>query len=116
MRNTKESGSVVFYSWIENQPSSLAIAVEGGGMLTKEPLKQVRFTKGRLETSDPEAIALLRKLISAGDNITEDHELFLSKVTKPEDQAKRIDKANEQLRKENERLKKLLGKKASASA
>lgn len=81
-----------------------------------EPLKQVRFIKGRLETSDPEAIALLRRLIREGDNITEDHELFLSRVTKPEDQAKRIDKANEELRKENERLKKLLGKKASASA
>jgi len=98
---TKERESVTFYSWIDSYPqavpSSLLFHVSGGqrrqdpntGAIMPLDHKEVRFNMGILRTDDPEAIAELRKVIKKGETMTEDREVYLAKIMKPEDTAKR---------------------------
>lgn len=113
------SEQVAFYCWIENQPSSLTVRIDGGDMnhtgggdndkmSVKTTLKEVRFNKGILRTSDEQTIATLRRLIKQGETITEDHELYLSKVTSVEQQAKRAVAKNAELVEENRNLRRRL--------
>lgn len=124
METATQQETVKFYSWIEKEPSSLTIHIEGGGMvhadgkvIIKDPLHDVRFNKGLLVTSHPKVIEVLRRMISQGENITEDHEVYLSHVLSDKAQAERGAKkmailASEgaSLRAENEALKAKLAK------
>jgi hypothetical protein len=87
----EEPKEVVFYSWIENQPSSLVQRISGGRkfvtadkQVAREDMKEVRFRLGMYATTDPEIIAALDKDIKAGADITRSYEVFLSKTMKPE--------------------------------
>lgn len=111
------SEQVTFYSWIENSPSSLTVLISGGQMSKNnedgklsilQPLKEIRFNKGIFRTGDKETIAVLRKLIQDGETITEDHEVYLAKVTTVEQQAKRAVTKNAQLVEENRNLRRQL--------
>ena len=124
------SEQVVFYSWIENVPSSLTIRVSGGEMSHNgedaklqivRPLKEVRFNRGllRVPAEDLETINLLRKMITQGETITEDHELYLSKILSVKEQSTRnakkaVDAMAEatKLREENEELRRKLAKRS----
>lgn len=115
------SEQVTFYSWIENSPSSLTVRIDGGHMShngesaklgIEQPLKEVRFNKGILRTDDAQTIKTLRKLMTQGETITEDHEVYLAKVTTVEQQAKRAVTKNEILVEENRDLRRQLEAKA----
>lgn len=121
-----ETKEAVFYAWIEKQPSSLTVRIDGGEMShtgagendkmsIKTTLKEVRFNKGILRTSDEQTIKVLRKLMKQGETITEDHEVYLSHILSDKEKADRSVKkaeaagvANTKLVEENERLKKQL--------
>ena len=120
--------NVVFYAWIENQPASLVFRVGGGerradsqGKIVAEPTVLVRFASGKYRTNDPLTIAELRKAIKKGENITEDEELYLSKVMPVANQKERLEKKsaalasdNKKLLDENNRLKAALERKSAA--
>jgi hypothetical protein len=97
-----ENKEVVFYSWIDggnqSQPSSITIRI-GGGERIKDPdsgrivvmgYHEVRFNMGILRTGDAEAIRVIRGMIKKGETITEDKEIYLAKVEKPELRAARL--------------------------
>lgn len=118
--------TVKFYAWIERQPSSLTVRISGGqirhsggkeedAMTQLNPLKEVRFNKGLLVTSDEETILTLRRMIKNGETITEDHEVYLSHVLSDKEKTERATKQakiavadSDKLREENEKLKKQL--------
>ena len=92
----EEGKEYTFYAWIENAPSSVTFRVSGGqrqkdtnGMILALDHHQEQFIMGIFKTRDPETIRQLRKFIANGDTITEDYEVYLSHIQKPEDQSKR---------------------------
>lgn len=113
-----KEGEVTFYSWIHKEPSSLTVRISGGqrvkdansGAIMALEHKEVRFLMGILHTDDPETIEQLRKLIRNGDTITEDKEVYLRHILKPEDLAKRTIAQNTGLAKKNEELEKEIAK------
>ncbi len=84
---------MTFYSWIEGRPSNTVIHISGGtfskdptsGAIFKNEHKEVKFRAGAYSTADPEIIAALRRQIENGADITEDRELYLSRIEKSED-------------------------------
>lgn len=103
---------VTFYSWIENQPSSLVMRVSGGerrmgadNQIIRKPMKEVRFHLGMYSTEDMETIDVLDQKISEGESITRNYEVFLSKTTKPEQFAKYVLNKNANQADEIESLK-----------
>ncbi len=112
----EERGEVVFYAWIDagtqSMPSSVTIHIGRGGERVRDAesgrivtvgYKEVRFNMGILRTDDQEVIAELRKHIKNGDTITEDKEVYLSKVEKPELRAARLSRVDGALREESKR-------------
>lgn len=85
---------MTFYSWIEGRPSNVVIHISGGtfskdptsGAIFKNEHKEVKFRAGAYLTSDPEIIAALRRQIEIGADITEDQQLYLSRIEKPNDE------------------------------
>lgn len=128
----QEQGEVVFYAWIDggnqSQPSSMTIRISGGqrvrdpqsGSIAALGYKEIRFNMGILRTSDPEVIAELRKQIKNGDTITEDKEVYLSKIEKPELRAARLSRKAQQdgvdLKKAKDEIAELKAKLAAATA
>lgn len=95
---------VVFYAWTDagtqSMPSSLTMRIGGGervkdaesGRIMTLAYQEVRFNMGILRSSDPNVIREIRKAIKKGDTITEDKEVFLAKVEKPELRAQRLER------------------------
>lgn len=91
-KEAEKTGDVVFYAWVDagnqSQPSSLTMRISGGqrvrdpqsGAIAALGYHEVHFNMGILRTKDPAEIAGIRKAIADGDTITEDKELYLSKV------------------------------------
>lgn len=114
-KSIDEQQEVTFYSWVENQPSSLWFHVKGGEkvvtadkQIAKMPMKEARFRLGVYATSDPETIEELDKAIAQGANITRDYDLFLKNTMKPEDFALHVQGKNSSLTDEIEDLKRQL--------
>lgn len=116
MQTEVETKPVTFYSWIDSYPhalpSSITIRVSGGqrqkdpttGAILAMDHKEVHFNMGILHTDDEETIRVIRGLIKKGDTITEDREVYLQKVMKPEDQARRAVRLNSELNAKNAEL------------
>ncbi|HKF57155.1 MAG TPA: hypothetical protein VKJ45_16975 [Blastocatellia bacterium] len=146
---------VIFYHWLDQSPQStpsgvkgipgnmtvqvspgeIGLSVSGHRAMLSHP-KEVRFLKGRLETSDPDVIRTIRKLMADGERcITESEDEYLDHVQKPSDRAKaktavvaglretnatlakesaekdrEIERLKEKLARENEELQKMLDK------
>lgn len=93
---------VVFYAWVDSgnqsMPSSLTMRISGGervhdqttGKIMSTGYNEIRFNMGILRTRDVDAIREIRRAIKNGDTITEDKEVYLSKVEKPELRAARL--------------------------
>jgi len=133
MNHMEKQEKVVFFAWqevdpettpkkIRAVPSRMSLAVSGGNLCVDangrkfvEPFKEVRWDAGKLETSDPEVIAAVRKLMASGErNITESEEEYLRHVAEPLSlkkttaQLESAKKENVDLRKKNEELAKKL--------
>jgi hypothetical protein len=97
-----DAETVVFYAWTDagsqSQPSSLTMRISGGqrvrdpqsGAIAALGYHEVRFNMGIFRTKDEAEIAGIRKAIKDGDTITEDKELYLSKVQSPAMRAERL--------------------------
>jgi hypothetical protein len=94
---------VTFYAWVERSPSSMTMRISGGqrakdansGAIMAMAHKEIRFNMGMLHTDDPETIRELRKLASKPDSgVTEDYDLYLSKVEPPKRREERMAKRN----------------------
>lgn len=112
---TARPEEVVFYSWIENAPSSLVFHISGGEkvltadkQIMRQPMKEARFMLGLYSTSDPESIKALDLAIERGENITRSYEKFLQKTMKPEAFAAHVANKNASLTDEIEDLKRQL--------
>ena len=85
--------------------------VDGKGQIVIAMPKQVRFGRGRLETSDPETIAVLDRMIAKGDTITRDYEVFLKNTVSDEMWAKHVSADNaikgETIRSQQEEIERL---------
>lgn len=110
-----EPETVVFYSWIENQPSSLRVNITGGRRLAtadnqsyRTEYKEAEFRLGVYATADPQIIAALDLQIAKGADITRDYEVFLKKTMKPQDLAAHLQGKNASLTDEIEELKRQL--------
>ncbi len=84
---TWELPTTVFLGWQEDRPSEEVLC------LSANPLRTVHFQYGVLKLTNPEEIAIVRKLIASGASYTEDPEEFLRHVPLPgvcdkEDEAK----------------------------
>lgn len=126
MRSATEAQpeTATFYAWINSAPtcvpSSETVRISGGqrqkdansGAILALDHLQVSFNMGILRSSDPEVIRVLRDMISKGANYTEDYELYLRKIMKPEDLAKRSGAQAVKLKSENEKLTEQASKQA----
>lgn len=102
-QETVPIGPVTFYAWIDggdrSHPSSLTIRIGGGTKVRDpetgriamvDPYHEVRFNMGQYRTSEPTEIREIRKMIEAGDTITEDYELYLGKILDPKKRAEQL--------------------------
>lgn len=128
LRPVEEVAPVTFYSWIDagdrHQPSSITIRIAGGeyhrdasGRVVSMGYHEVKFKCGMYRTSNPIEIREIRKL-TKHDTITEDKELYLSKIEDPKRRAERLARKSGEMAEtiksqaaETERLKALLNAK-----
>lgn len=99
------------------RPSNMQIPMGGerrldaAGKVMYAPFRLIAFSEGIYRTDDPEEIATLEKMArNSSSGVTEDRDLYLSRVLPKEMQAERKDRKIEEQRLEIERLtKQLLG-------
>jgi hypothetical protein len=117
-----EAAEVRFYHWVDKYPSGEIVRISGGdrrmsgdGSHFRTPMKEARFVHGVFVTSDPEIIDELRRIAKKDNSFSENQEVFYEAVLSPEERLKRAAsmgrieaERNNELVRENSRLKRLL--------